>query len=60
MHDTWDAIISYLAAALSFTMNIDWMSVGAVVLLVARLVVDVPRAYLFLKESCHGDQSSGT
>ena len=59
MHDTWDAVLSYLAAVLSFMTNIDWMSLGAVVLLICRLMVDVPRAYIFIKESFRGDSGKG-
>ena len=35
---------SYLASALGFMQDVNWMAVGAGVLLVARLVQDVPKA----------------
>lgn len=36
---------SYLASGLAYFSDIDWLTVGAVVLLAARLAKDVPDAY---------------
>lgn len=59
MHDACDAILSYLVAFLSFLTNLDMMHVGAIILLSARLLVDVPRAYIYLKGLKNGDSSKG-
>lgn len=42
---TLDACTSYLACTIAYTKDIDWATVGAVILLIARLVKDVPEAY---------------
>ena len=43
--DTVNATLSYFAAGLGFCATVDWMATGAAVLLVARLIVDLPKAY---------------
>ena len=40
-----DSCTTYLACLVGMTKDIDWMTVGAIVLLVARLIKDVPDAY---------------
>lgn len=47
---------SYFTSFLAYTQDLDWMKVGAVVLLVARLIQDVPRAIRFIKNGFN-DQS---
>lgn len=45
-HNGIEACTSYMACGLALHIqNIDWATVGAVVLLIARLVKDVPDAY---------------
>lgn len=41
---TSDSAQSYLASALGFMQDVNWMAVGAGVLLIARLVQDIPPA----------------
>lgn len=42
--DITGALQSYLAAGLGFLSDVNWMAVGATVLLIARLIQDVPKA----------------
>ena len=48
-HDTSSALQSYLATGLGFLSDVNWMAVGAGILLVARLVQDVPKAFETIK-----------
>lgn len=43
-HDTSAALQSYLATGLGFLSDVNWMAVGAGILLVSRLIQDVPKA----------------
>lgn len=43
------SILSYLASLLAFMSDLPWASIGASVLLVARLIQDVPAAIAVLK-----------
>lgn len=52
--DTTNAIISYAAAGVGFCADINWMAIGAGILVLARLCVDVPKAYDSLKERFYG------
>lgn len=45
-----DSCTTYLACLVGMTKDIDWMTVGAVVLLIARLIKDVPDALVALSE----------
>lgn len=45
-----DAAQSYLATALAYISQFGWMNVGAAILLVARLIADVPPAYAMIKK----------
>lgn len=45
-----DSILSYLAAAVGLVGAAPWMNIGGAVLLAARLIIDVPPAYNFLKQ----------
>lgn len=50
MHEKIDSILSYLVAGWCYMCHLDWMGVGATVLLLARLVVDLPKAYLYIRK----------
>ncbi len=50
LHDLIDAIISYFAAVLALVVSLPLMKIGGAILLIARLVVDVPPAFRKLKE----------
>jgi len=47
------AVTSYLAVGIAnaqeITANWDWLAIGAGILLLARLVQDVPKAFIYLK-----------
>lgn len=45
-----DAVASYAAALLASMAQVDWMHLGAIVLLVARLIHDVPAAFHYIKD----------
>jgi hypothetical protein len=45
-----ESLQSYLAAALGYFAQYDLMNIGAAILLVARLVVDIPSAYRAIRE----------
>ena len=46
-----DSCMSYSTCGLVLAIeDIDWMTVGAVILLIARLVKDIPEAYDSVKE----------
>lgn len=49
MDDIAQALQSYLASALGFMSEVNWMAVGAGILLIARLIQDVPKAYETIK-----------
>ena len=46
--DTWDAILSYFAASLGLLSTVDPMEAGGYLLLIIRLIVDIPKAYRVL------------
>ncbi len=50
LHEIVDAAVSYFAAALAFIVSLPLMKIGGAILLIARLVVDVPPAYNKIKE----------
>jgi len=53
LHDLVDSATGYAVAALGYSVdhigNIDWMALGAGLLLIVRLVQDVPRALTVLR-----------
>lgn len=50
IHDAIDTIISYFAAVLALAATLPLMKIGGAVLLIARLIVDIPPAYAKVKE----------
>lgn len=52
-NSVWDGTQSYLSVVLAYTSDIDWMTVGAFVLLVARLAQDVPKGVEALQGCQH-------
>lgn len=47
----YDSCLSYATCGIAFHIqSIDWVAVGGVVLLIARLAVDVPNAYDSIKK----------
>ncbi len=50
LHDIVEAAVSYFAAFLALVVSLPLMKIGGAVLLIARLVVDIPPAYIKLKE----------
>lgn len=57
IHEAADTIMTYVLAGLAMLTNVNWMTVGGIVLLICRLIQDVPPAYNKLKEilSKNGD-----
>lgn len=49
-----DTGVSYSASFIGCMAGTDWMQIGAAVLLVARLVVDIPRACFYIKGLING------
>jgi hypothetical protein len=45
-----DALLSYLTVAIAFLASLPLMKIGGAILLVARLIVDVPPAYKKIKK----------
>ena len=60
INEKFDSLLSYCAGFIGLVSQVDWMSAGAVVLLIARLVVDVPKACFYIKGLIHGDASKRT
>lgn len=56
VHDFWGAVATYSAAALAlFTQNSSTLiSIGGAVLLIARLVVEIPQAVRTIKTLLRG------
>ena len=52
--DVFNATISYAAAGVGFCADVNWMAIGAGILVLARLCVDVPKAYDSLRERFYG------
>ena len=44
-----DHIISYFTAALALVMSLPFMKIGGALLLISRLIVDIPPAYRKIK-----------
>jgi hypothetical protein len=44
LHDYSEHILSYLAAAMAFVISLPLMKIGGAILLISRLIVDVPPA----------------
>lgn len=57
LSETASTFTSYLAVCGGFMASVNWMAVGAVVLLIARLLVDIPKAYFYWK-GINRDQSN--
>jgi hypothetical protein len=55
-HDAGDTAQSYTAIVLSWIDHYDLMHIGATVLLIARLICDVPPAYQYLKSKFTKDK----
>lgn len=53
LHEVVDAIVSYFAAALAFFVSLPLMKIGGAVLLIARLIVDIPPAFAKIKSFLH-------
>lgn len=49
LHDYFDHILSYFTAFLAICISLPLMKIGGAILLIARLIVDVPPAYHKLK-----------
>lgn len=49
-----DTLLGYMAAFLAFFVQCNWMSIGAAILLVSRLIVDVPKAWHVIKRIHNG------
>lgn len=45
-----ERVVSYLAATFGFLQDVEWTTVGASVLLIARLIQDVPAALEVIKK----------
>ena len=45
LHDIFDSLLSYVAATIAILTDINWMAMGGFVLLICKLIVDVPPAY---------------
>lgn len=43
------SVMSYFASGVGFLQNCDFMAIGAAILLVARLLIDLPKAYISLR-----------
>ena len=43
--DVWDAILSYFTVFVGFISSVDLMDAGAGILLIIRLLIDVPKLY---------------
>ena len=54
LHDYSEHILSYFTAGLALCISLPLMKIGGGILLVARLVVDVPPAYQKAKEIIRG------
>ena len=54
-----DTGMSYTAGFVGYMSGTDWMHIGAIILLIARLVVDVPRAYFYIKGLLNGGGNKG-
>jgi len=50
LHDLFDHIIAYFTAFMALAISLPLMKIGGAILLVARLVVDIPPAYARIKE----------
>ena len=50
IHDIFDHVLAYLTAGMALAMSLPLMKIGGVILLVSRLIVDVPPAYEKAKE----------
>lgn len=50
LHEYFDHALSYLTAGLALFMTLPLMQIGGGILLISRLIVDIPPAYIKLKE----------
>jgi hypothetical protein len=50
IHDFADHILSYITALMALFLSLPLMKIGGALLLICRLIVDAPPAYLKLKE----------
>ena len=53
VRDCTESACSYLSVSMAYLSDTSWMNVGAAVLLIARLIADVPKAYSTLREMLH-------
>jgi len=51
LHDIFDSLLSYVAATIAILTDINWMAMGGFVLLICKLIVDVPPAYNKIKKA---------
>lgn len=49
-HEVADSIVAYVLAGIAMLTNVNWMAVGGAIILICRLIQDVPPAYNKLKE----------
>lgn len=50
LDDATGSAQAYAGVAFGWLSDVNWMAVGAAVLLISRLIQDVPKAYLDLKD----------
>lgn len=50
VHEYFDHILSYLTALMAITLSLPLMKIGGAVLLISRLIVDIPPAYNKVKK----------
>lgn len=54
LHDYFDHILSYFTALMAIFISLPLMKIGGAVLLIARLIQDIPPAYKTLKDFVYG------
>lgn len=55
IQDSFDHLLSYFTAFLALIMSLPMMKIGGAILLISRLIVDVPPAYKKLREFFKND-----
>jgi len=50
LREVIDAAVSYFAAIFALIASLPLMKIGGAILLIARLIVDLPPAYIKIKE----------
>ena len=54
INEYFDHILSYLTAIMALVLSIPVMKVGGIILLISRLIVDLPPAYKKIMEIING------